>query len=58
MSWNVTSDTEDFVTGNEINFGWKISDEKDYGWGDCPKAKFRTKEYDLNIPYLEIEIVP
>ena len=57
MVWDVTSDVEKFVKGEETNHGWQIMDEEYWGDIDIPISKFRTKEYSENeyIPYLEID---
>ncbi len=60
MSWEVTSDTQDFVSGTETNYGWQIMDEESWGDFDIPDARFRSKEYtngEEYIPYLEIEVI-
>jgi len=59
MVWDVTSDVQDFVAGEETNYGWKVTDDNYWGFFDIPTARFRTKEYSGNgdeyKPYLEIE---
>ncbi len=56
MKWDVTSDVEKFVKGEETNHGWQIMDETYWGWYDIPATWFRQKEYGGNdIAYLEIE---
>ena len=58
MSWDVTADVQMFVSGTATNYGWSIMDEKYWGGGNIPYAKFRTKEYDSYIPYLEVIPAP
>jgi hypothetical protein len=58
MSWDVTSDVQDFVNGSETNYGWIIRDEVPWGAGDIPTAHFRSKEYGSLVPYLEVEWSP
>jgi len=59
VEWDVTSDVEIFVKGQEINYGWQIMDETYWGMFDIPATWFHQKEYSGNgdeyIPYLEIE---
>jgi hypothetical protein len=57
MEWDVTSDVEKFVKGEETNYGWQIMDEEPWGNVDIPISKFRTKEYSDSeyFPYLEID---
>jgi len=55
MEWDVTSDVNDFVDENKVNYGWQIMDEQYWGGYDVPDSKFRSKEYGSIIPYLEIE---
>jgi len=57
MSWDVTSDVQNFVDGQD-NYGWKISDDNGWGGANIPVTSFRTKEYGDYIPYLEIESLP
>ena len=54
MSWDVTSDVQNIITGSSNNYGWIIMDEQAYGHLNIPTADFRSKEYGTNIPYLEI----
>lgn len=56
MEWDVTVDVQEFVNGNEDNYGWKITDENYWGMPGIPRMYFRTKEYESYIPYLEIHI--
>ena len=53
--WNVTSDAQDFVNGQQINYGWQIMDETYWGTYDIPATRFKQKELETDIPYLEIE---
>jgi len=55
MQWNVTSDVQDFITGQTENYGWIIKDEQYWGGSDIPLMYCNSKEYGENIPYLEIE---
>jgi len=55
MTWDVTSNVQDFVDGTKANYGWKVGDHQGWLWGDVPQTKFRTKEYGNYIPYLEID---
>ena len=55
MSWDVTSDVEDFVNGIRTDYGWKITDEKYWGSWDLPTTRFRTTNYGSFIPYLEVK---
>jgi len=55
MEWNLTEDVQDFINGDEIDYGWKITDDTYWGQFDIPQTRFRTKEYGDYIPYLEIE---
>jgi hypothetical protein len=55
MSWNVTNDILGYLQGNPSFYGWKITDETDWGLPDIPVTIFRTKEYGgATIPFLEI----
>ncbi|UCF50161.1 MAG: DNRLRE domain-containing protein [Thermoplasmatales archaeon] len=55
LQWDVKSDIENFVKGLEDNFGWKISDDTLWPWPDIPITRLNYKEYESDIPYLEIE---
>ena len=55
MTWDVTSDVQPFVDGQETNYGWIIMDEVPWGQGGIPYAAFHTKENGDFIPYLCIE---
>jgi hypothetical protein len=55
MSWNVTNDILGYLQGNPSFYGWKITDETDWGLPDIPVTIFRTKEYGgATIPFIEI----
>ena len=56
LEWNVTSDVKDFISGIEDNFGWKISDDTYWPGVNIPLTRLCSKEYEDNIPYLEVEI--
>ncbi|UCF11744.1 MAG: DNRLRE domain-containing protein [Thermoplasmatales archaeon] len=56
MEWDVTEDIKDFVSGQETNYGWKVTDENYWGTFDIPQTFFRTKESSY-VPYLEIEVL-
>ena len=59
MYWDLTEDVQDFVDGEKDNYGWKISDDNYWGWGDIPEARFYSsdiEEYRDNYPYLEVEL--
>lgn len=55
MEWDVTSDVQDFVNGQQTNYGWQIMDETYWGTFDIPAPRFKQKEVETDIPYLEIE---
>ena len=56
LQWDVKSDIEYFVKGLEDNFGWKISDDTLWPpWPDIPITRLNYKEYEIDIPYIEIE---
>ncbi|UCF11823.1 MAG: DNRLRE domain-containing protein, partial [Thermoplasmatales archaeon] len=54
MEWDVTSDVLDFLSGMQVNCGWKLTDETHWGTFDIPQTWWRSKEYGYNIPRLEI----
>jgi hypothetical protein len=56
MHWDVTSDVQDFINGQEVNYGWQVMDTTYWGDFNIPIIKYRTKEYGDYIPYLEVEI--
>jgi len=56
MEWDATNDVQDFISGNEIDYGWKITDDTYWGNYNIPQTRWRTKEYGNYIPYLEIHI--
>ena len=55
MTWNVTTDVQDFLDGVEQNYGWKITDEEYWGSGNIPSTHFASKENGEFIPELIIE---
>jgi len=57
MEWDVTSDVQDFIDGQEINYGFQIIDDEYWGATNIPVSHFRSKEYGSLIPYLETIIV-
>ncbi len=56
LTWSVTSDVQDFVSGAKPNYGWILKDEYYWGGVNIPSPKLYSKEYGSLIPYLEIEI--
>ena len=60
MSWDLTSDVQDYVNNPELNFGWQIMDENYWGTYNVPNAHFYSKEYippaEPFTPYLEVKI--
>lgn len=54
MDWDVTSDVQAIVDGEEDNEGWQIMDEVTWGASSIPDERFRSKEYGDYLPYLEI----
>ena len=57
MEWDVTSDVQDFISGNEVDYGWKITDDTYWGAPNIPQTRWRAKESRDTIPYLEIEVL-
>ena len=57
IEWNVKSDVEDFIRGHKDNYGWKISDDTLWPWGNIPITRLNSKEYGSNITYLEIKFI-
>lgn len=61
MTWDVSSDVQEFVVDPDSNYGWQIMDELAWNTFDIPNSKFRSKEYSENgndfLPYLEIEVI-
>ncbi|UCF13321.1 MAG: DNRLRE domain-containing protein [Thermoplasmatales archaeon] len=55
MEWDVTSDIQDFISGSEVDYGWKITDEDYWGGPDIPGTRWWSKESRDTIPYLEIK---
>lgn len=56
MEWDVTEDVQGFVSGQETNYGWKVTDENQWGMFDIPQTFFRTKESNYS-PYFEVEVL-
>jgi len=56
MSWDVTEDVIDFISGDLSNYGWLIKDDTFWGGVNIPYGQFYSKEFDALHPYLEIEI--
>ena len=55
MEWDVTSDVQAFVNDSEVdNYGWEIRDDRPWNDFDIPLAKFRSKEFGGDSPYLTI----
>jgi len=54
MTWDVTSDVQKFVNGEEVNYGWQIMDEQKWGGVNIPGTKLRSKEYVELIPMFVI----
>jgi hypothetical protein len=54
LEWDVKSDIENFTNGNWDNFGWKIYDVTYWSGANIPLTRLCSKEYESNIPYLEI----
>lgn len=53
MTWDVKNDVQ-YLANERINFGWKITDENNWGQANIPSVSFRTKEYGNYIPFLEV----
>jgi PKD repeat protein len=59
MEWEVTEDVQDFIDGEETNYGWVITDDTSYGWNNIPISSFRSKEYNSQYaPYISITYTP
>jgi hypothetical protein len=54
MTWNITSDVQDIVSGVKHNYGWVIIDEHTGGY---PMIYFYSREYGANTPVLSINHV-
>ena len=55
MTWDVLSDVQDIVQGENENYGWQIMDLEHWGTFDIPVTKFKSKETQTNYtPYLKI----
>jgi hypothetical protein len=50
MSWDLTSDVQQYVDHPETNFGWEIMDETMWGGGYVPATHFYSKEYTSSPP--------
>jgi len=58
MELDVTSDVLDFISGSNVNYGWKLTDENYWGHPNIPQTWWRSKDYGGDdLPYLEIGIV-
>jgi len=55
MCWDVTSDVQAFVNGEETNHGWEIMDTTTWRNYNVPDTRFRTKEYGVHT-YLAITL--
>lgn len=56
MDWDVTDDVQDIVDGVNTNYGWQIMDEGTWNSPDIPVPRFRAKEHESLMSYLEIEV--
>jgi hypothetical protein len=56
LTWDVTSDVQDFVSGALSNYGWIIKDEYYWSGANIPSPFLHSKEFGSLIPYLEIEL--
>ncbi len=56
ISWNVTDDIQDFVSGALVNYGWILKDENYWSGPNIPLMYLYAKEQGNSIPYLEIII--
>jgi hypothetical protein len=56
MQWDVTSSVQKFIDGTAINYGWRLSDDTNWGGGNIPRADYSSKEAGQNIPYLEVMV--
>jgi hypothetical protein len=54
ISWDVTSDVQDFVDGTTTNYGWIVRDLDPWSGSNIPFARLRPRESTPD-PYLEIE---
>lgn len=54
MTWDVTKDVVNFISGDEYNFGWLLKDDTYWGGVDIPIGRFYSKDYGEFSPYLEI----
>ena len=57
MTWDVTSDVQKFVNGEEVNYGWQIMDEQKWEWFDIPGTKLRSKEYDEPVELIPMFVI-
>ena len=57
MSWDVTGDVQGMVGQYLSNYGWKVSDDIDFGMVDIPIVCFYSKDGNNSgyLPYLEID---
>lgn len=57
ITWDVTSDVQDFVNGTKTNYGWWIMDENYWGTYNIPQQYYKSRESGVSFkPYLEVEI--
>lgn len=56
LSWDVTSDVNNFISGTQSNYGWMLKDTTSWNDYNIPNSKFWSKEHGDLIPYLEIGI--
>jgi hypothetical protein len=56
MQWDVTSSVQKFIDGTAINYGWRLSDDTNWGGSSIPRADYSSKEAGQNIPYIEIVV--
>jgi len=59
LEWDVTPDVQDYINGTISCYGWKITDENNWGHFNIPEFIFRSKETNdtEQQPYLEIELI-
>lgn len=53
MKWDVTDDVQ-YLVKKRAYYGWKIADETSWKQPDIPMAYFRTRDYGIYVPYLEV----
>lgn len=56
MTWDVTADVQNFISGQATNYGWKITDQNSWGQSSIPQILFNSKESGSNAPYLQIDM--